>query len=46
MSMTMKEHMEMMNRIRRGREPFPEKVKPQITRAKNGNSTYIKQHKN
>ena len=32
MSMTMKQHMEMMNRIRRGQEPFPEKVKPEIKR--------------
>ena len=35
MSMTMKEHIQMMERIRRGQEPFPEKVKPKITRAKN-----------
>ena len=38
MSMTMKEHMEMMNRIRRGREPFPEKVKPTVKRAKHDNT--------
>jgi len=30
--MTMKQHMEMMNRIKRGLEPFPEKVKPEIKR--------------
>ena len=46
MSMTMKEHMEMMTRIKRGQEPFPEKVKPQIKRAKNGTTTYTKQYKN
>ena len=46
MSMTMKAHMEMMTRIKRGQEPFPEKVKPQIKRAKNGNTTYTKQYKN
>ena len=31
-TMTMKEHMEMMTRIRRGQEPFAEKVKPNIKR--------------
>lgn len=33
--MTMKEHMEMMTRIRKGLEPFPDKIKPKIKRAKN-----------
>lgn len=35
MTMTMKEHMEMMARIKKGLEPFPDKIKPKIKRAKN-----------
>ena len=43
MTMTMKEHMEMMNRIRRGENAKLSKVK--TTRAKNDNITYTKQYK-
>ena len=38
MSMTMKDHMRMMARIRQGKEPFPEKVKPTVKRAKHDNT--------
>lgn len=42
--MTMKEHMEMMDRIRQGKNAKLSKVK--TTRAKNGDTTYTKQYKN
>ena len=45
MSMTMKDHMQMMNRIKRGQEPFPDKIKPKVKRAKHDDTTYTKQHK-
>ena len=43
MTMTMKEHMEMMNRIRQGKNAKLSKIK--TTRAKNDNITYTKQYK-
>jgi hypothetical protein len=38
MSMTAKDHMQMMARIRQGLEPFPDKIKPKVKRAKNDNT--------
>ena len=43
MTMTMKEHMEMMDRIRQGKNANLSKIK--TTRAKNDNITYTKQYK-
>lgn len=43
MTMTMKEHMEMMDRIRQGKNAKLSKTK--TTRAKNDNITYTKQYK-
>ena len=45
MSMTAKDHMQMMARIRQGLEPVPNKIKPKVKRAKNDNITYTKQYK-
>ena len=44
MTMTMKEHMEMMDRIRQGKNAQLSKVK--TTKAKSDNITYTKQYKN
>ena len=43
MTMTMKEHMEMMDRIRQGKNAKLSKIK--TTRTKNDNITYTKQYK-